>query len=152
MSSNPKFTTEDAVRVMRHLRITAKTQEPMTVSQALDIAERIIRKPEDQLFGHYTNDRGERVPIPGAYSDIVDEKLVVKVPLKSRPKIKSKPVSIDDLCAVDGVVADAETHEPEPEYEPDAETIEVEPVEPEVTSELSEAGWAESGAGADDDE
>jgi hypothetical protein len=63
---------------------------------------------------------------------------------------KLNPISIEALLVVDGIVADAEVHEPEPEFdELDAESVEG--VEPEHTPEITEAGWAASGAEAEDE-
>jgi hypothetical protein len=143
---NAKYTTEDCVIEMRSTRIAKyfydvekdETQSAMTVERAYQIARTMAAQVlPGHKAGYSVNDLNQLVPITEP---------------KPRSEAKLKPVSIEALAAADGVVADAEVHdepevdaECEQECEPDAE-----PTEPEHTQELSESGWAASGAEAED--
>ena len=139
---NAKYTTEDCVIEMRSERIARyfydvdkdKTQSAMTVERAYQIARTMAAQVlPGHKAGYSVNDLNQLVPITEP---------------KPRSEAKLKPVSIEALAAADGVVADAEVHD-EPEI--DAEPVESVDVEPEVTAELTEAGWAASGAEAEDE-
>lgn len=144
---NPKFSLEDCVIEMRSEKIARfyydvdkdEMRPALTVDQAYRIAQAMVQQETvGHPAGHRVNNRNELVPITA--------------PGPRRPG-KIKPIDIDALCAADGRISDAETHdEPEPEIE-EIEEVEAvdEPVEPETTPELSVTGWKASGAGTEDD-
>ena len=119
MSGNPKFTTEDCVRIQRHLKITKATQEGMTITQAYDIA--VATRKDKSLQGcprgyQVKGEGNQIVPIPGAYT-YVDGKPVVAFPLDTKPeprRRKIRPVDIESLCEADGRVDEAECHDDDP--------------------------------------
>lgn len=68
--TNPTHSLADVVREQRRRRLQdIVVNDGLTVTQAYEAAAAFIdaQRPKDKLFpGHYTNDRGELKPTPGA--------------------------------------------------------------------------------------
>jgi hypothetical protein len=105
--TNPTHSLAGVVREQRRRRLQdIVVNDGLTVSEAYEAAAAFIdaQRPKDKLFpGHYTNDRGELKPTPGAIVGYDENGKPVVSPMKHQQSRRRLVVfSAHDLAKVDG--------------------------------------------------
>jgi hypothetical protein len=105
--TNPRHSLVDVVREQRRRRLQdIVVNDGLTVTQAYEAAAAFIdaQRPKEKLFpGHYTDDRGELKPTPGAIVGYDSDGKPVVSPMKHQQSRRRLVVfSAHDLAKVDG--------------------------------------------------